>query len=296
MPELPEVETVRRTLSRHALGHKVIAVTLHRPDMVEGDRSPHALLQGQRIIEITRHGKQLAIHADTCVCVHLGMTGSLCCVAPGKRHRKKHHAASRTATPATKRLHIHLSWTLDNGKRIEFRDPRRFGGVWTFPHPDALWNTRWKTLGPDALKIRAAELEDALAETNRPIKAALLDQTLVAGLGNIYVDEALFAAGVHPLTNCRQVTPTALRTLHTRMREILARAIEAGGSTLRDYVDAEGAAGGFQKQHEVYGRSGQLCRKCRIVLKSLRLAGRMTVYCPRCQPPPTNVRRPSRRI
>ncbi|MCC7191375.1 MAG: bifunctional DNA-formamidopyrimidine glycosylase/DNA-(apurinic or apyrimidinic site) lyase [Phycisphaeraceae bacterium] len=295
MPELPEVETVRRTLARHALGRKVVAVAVHRPDMVEGDRSLHALLQGQRIVEITRHGKQLAIRAGTCVCVHLGMTGSLCCVTPDKSREEKHRSPSGTATPTAKRLHIHLSWTLDNGKRIEFRDPRRFGGVWTFPRMDTLRNVRWKTLGPDALKIRAAELADALAETNRPIKAALLDQTLVAGLGNIYVDEALFAAGVHPLTNCRQIASAPLQTLHARIREILARAIEAGGSTLRDYVDAEGAAGGYQKQHQVYGRSGQPCRKCQTVLKSLRLSGRMTVYCPRCQPPPTNARQSSRR-
>jgi formamidopyrimidine-DNA glycosylase len=308
MPELPEVESVRRTLARRIVGRRVVAVRIDRPGIKTGDRAPAALLEGRVISGILRHGKQLAIvtgaapagsldraeprmfmggsdsttsakHPAPCLCIHLGMTGSLCCVDDSTARTDK-TPDDHAELP---RNHVHLSWQLDDGRRIEFRDPRRFGGVWTFPSVNELWETRWKSLGPDAIRITPAELFAALHATRRPIKAALLDQNLLAGLGNIYVDELLFAAGVHPLTPSHRVTIALVKQVIPRMRSLLARAIAAGGSTLRDYVDAEGRAGGFQTRHQVYGRGGQACRHCRAALKDLRLAGRMTVYCPACQ-------------
>jgi formamidopyrimidine-DNA glycosylase len=172
---------------------------------------------------------------------------------------------------------------LDDGGRIEFRDPRRFGGVWTFASFPELVERRWKSLGPDALTATAGAVFDRLQRTRRPIKAALLDQNLLAGLGNIYVDELLFRCGVHPLTPCDRLDRPRVRTMVSHMRRLLGSAVEAGGSTLRDYVDAEGRAGGFQNLHRVYGRAGLFCKRCGKSLKDLRVAGRMTVYCPGCQ-------------
>ncbi|MCE9589999.1 MAG: bifunctional DNA-formamidopyrimidine glycosylase/DNA-(apurinic or apyrimidinic site) lyase [Planctomycetes bacterium] len=274
MPELPEVERVRRSLAERVVGRRVERVMLRRADIVEGDRSPAALLAGRVITGIERHGKQMAIVTDTgrCICVHLGMTGSLC-YEPATRGEK-----------GEGKKHVHVVWTLDAGDRFEFRDPRRFGGVWTFPDRDTLVRDRWSLLGRDALAIEAGELHAALGDSRRPIKAALLDQAVVAGLGNIYVDELLFTCGVHPLTPARRVSAAVVEAMTRAMRALLARSIEAGGTTLRDYVDANGQAGGFQSQHQVYGRRGEGCRVCGIALRSRVLAGRMTVWCPTCQP------------
>jgi len=284
MPELPEVESVRRSLAKRVLGRAVRAVELRRGDIVEGDRSPAALLAGCTIHAIERHGKQLALlgspgngsfdrNTATCVCVHLGMTGSLC-----------HRSASREQEANRRsRDHVHVVWQLDDGSLVEFRDPRRFGGLWTFANPAALWDARWSALGEDALRIDAEQLLAKLARTPRPIKAALLDQNLVAGLGNIYVDEVLFALGVHPLSRSYGFDRSRVQAMTGHIRRILNEAIRAGGSTLRDYVDANGDAGGFQDRHKVYGRAGQACVNCGTTLEGLTVLGRTTVFCPTCQ-------------
>jgi len=160
---------------------------------------------------------------------------------------------------------------------------RRFGGVWTFPDRAALAAERWHRLGPDALAVRPAELNAGLGRTGRPIKAALLDQQVVAGLGNIYVDELLFAARLAPHARADGLDLPAVQRLVRQMRRLLRRAIDAGGSTFRDYVDAAGEAGRFQQSHRVYGRAGLGCRRCGRPLGSTLVAGRTTVWCPRCQ-------------
>lgn len=274
MPELPEVENVRRSLAQRVVGRRVAGVALHRADVVTGDRSPAAMLAGRRITQVTRHGKQLAIHSDkdACLCVHLGMTGSLC--------YRTGTADDPSSDPTS---HIHVVWTLDGADRFEFRDPRRFGGIWTFPSPHALHKERWEALGDDALLVTPERLAQTLAHSKRPIKAALLDQSVVAGLGNIYVDELLFACGIHPASPSRRLKGVIVETLVQEMRRILNRAIQTGGSTLRDYVDAEGNAGSFQDHHQVYGRSGEPCRACGVTLRSRVMLGRTTVWCPACQ-------------
>lgn len=272
MPELPEVERVRLTLAQRLVGREVTAVELRRADVVRGGREPADLLAEQRFAAVERLGKQLALVAGSgrCVCVHLGMTGSLRYTPPGD------------ATPIVP--HVHVIWRLDDGGTLSFRDPRRFGGVWTFPDRDALLEHRWRSLGEDALRITPARLRRRLVATRRPLKAALLDQNLVAGLGNIYVDELLFACGLHPLTPANALPEQAERGLVGRMRRLLGRAIEAGGSSLRDYVDGNGTRGGFQDRHRVYGRAGLPCHTCGEPLASTLVAGRTTVWCTTCQP------------
>lgn len=281
MPELPEVETVRRTAERFLLGRRVASVRLARRDVVTGSTRGAALLAGATVAAVKRHGKNLAIVATDgrVLGVHLGMTGQVLCLAPGAR-------AERTD-------HVHAAWRLEgddtspqNGGRMLFRDPRRFGGLETFESEDALQERSWARLGPDAASVTGDQLRVALGGSSRAVKAGLLDQAAVAGIGNIYADESLFAAGIHPLRRCAELSAEEWDRLALEVRRVLADAIEAGGSTLRDYRDAAGASGRFQTRHLVYGRGGMPCPRCGRPLDRLTVAQRTTVACPgrSCQP------------
>lgn len=300
MPELPEVEHLRRALERSITGRRITRATLSRRDIVARPSDPPGgfsrakskpatkvpraeLLQGATIDALLRHGKQLAIttRQGPTLCIHLGMSGRLTRLDPG--------------SPNPHPDHIHAAWNLDDGARLLFRDPRRFGGIWTFPSPDALRAARWNALGPDALAITTASLATLLANANRPVKAALLDQSRIAGLGNIYADEALFAARINPATNARRLDRTHTRRLAAAIRNTLRRAVNHGGSTLRDYRDADGNPGTFQLSHRVYARAGLPCTACRESLCSDTVAQRTTVWCPSCQPllPPHPIHTPT---
>lgn len=282
MPELPEVETVRRSLERVILGATVERVALHRPDVVTGDASPEGLLAGGRIASLARHGKHMAIVADDgrALEVHLGMSGAVTC-APAR--------GGADLGPWEAAEHVHAAWlvrTPGGGLlSMRFRDPRRFGGLWTFASEEALRARRWSRLGPDALSIDARDLAARLKNTRRTLKAALLDQTLIAGIGNIYADESMFAAGLSPVRLSHRLRHEEVARLREAMVAILGRAVAAGGSTLRDggYADSAGAAGAFQVDHAVYGRRGQPCRRCAGRLRSAMVGGRTTVWCSRCQ-------------
>ncbi len=295
MPELPEVETVRRSLVPRLTGRVVIGATLHRRDIavMPGDpeggfsrqrsgvrttarrvRAPAVLVRAH-LVEPRRHGKQLALVAEDgrAIVVHLGMTGQLRWAAKGAR-----------IDPAD---HIHATWRLDDGSRLVFRDPRRFGGLWLLPEAGML-EARWAELGPDGLRTPPAELAAGLRArllgTRRAIKAALLDQRVVAGVGNIYADEALHEAGVHPQRLADGLAGAEVDRLAGAVSGVLTRAVEARGSTLRDYADAEGRRGEAQLVHRVYGRSGQACLACGAALETAQVAQRTTVWCPACQP------------
>jgi formamidopyrimidine-DNA glycosylase len=275
VPELPEVETVRRTLAPALEGRRVTRAVLHRSDYCEraGGKPcrPKDLLQGATIRSVERHGKQLAFVSleGPVLVAHLGMSGQLRIIDPAAR-----------PAPAT---HLHAEWVLDSGARLRFRDPRRFGGLWALPSEDDL-RQRWATLGPDGLTATAAELRSRAAESRRAIKAVLLDQEVIAGVGNIYADEALFLSRINPARPARLLQPAEWEALTEAIHRTLAAAIEARGSTLRDYIDALGVAGSAQAAHAVYGRAGDPCLVCGRRLKGSRLAGRATVHCSQCQP------------
>lgn len=287
MPELPEVERVRLSLIDHLIGRRIVDVSIHRAEIVDfgtvaartKTAMKSALLRGLTIRKLMRHGKQLAILAGDdettarVMCIHLGMTGAVV------------HNSDDSATPqaAGRDMHIHLRWHLDTGTSFYFHDPRRFGGVWTFENQHALATHRWSELGPDALIIAPDDLHSRLRNTDRHLKAALLDQSVVAGLGNIYVDELLFQIGLHPMTKASRVKMNDVHTMVTAMRDLLGRAIASGGSSLRNYIDGNGNAGGFQFNHLVYGHAGEPCRRCQAPLKSSIVGGRTTVYCRKCQ-------------
>mgnify|MGYP000368238003 CR=1 FL=1 len=290
MPELPEVERLRRSLEPGVLGRTVTRVTIHRRDVVVGPNdppggfsrqraavrpsrlSPRLLLLGSVITTLARRGKQLAILGEPespAIVVHLGMTGQLRLLPPG----------ARLDTPD----HVHLTWRFDDGSRLCFRDPRRFGGIWALASQAEL-DTRWRALGPDAIDIQAPALAEALRDARTSLKAALLDQTRLAGLGNIYADEAAFEAGLAPARPAGSLTPAETDRLASAIRLVLSRALKAGGSTLRDYRDAQGRPGSAQLVHAVYGRAGLPCVRCGSTLLGSVLAQRATVWCPNCQP------------
>jgi formamidopyrimidine-DNA glycosylase len=273
MPELPEVETIRRGLQAPLVGRRIVRATLYRTDICTAPgqktcRRSH-LLEGAIISHLARRGKQMAIIAEDgrILVVQLGMSGQMRVLAPGE------------VRPPT---HVHAEWLVDTGSVIIFRDPRRFGGLAALLDPAAL-ETRWSLLGPDALSITGPELAAALEGSRRAVKAALLDQRAIAGVGNIYADEALFRARIRPDRLCTTLGRRDFSRLAAAVRRSLEVAIEAGGSTLRDYTTATGGPGGAQEAHRVYGRCGETCTRCRGILEGLRLAGRATVFCPRCQ-------------
>jgi formamidopyrimidine-DNA glycosylase len=251
----------------------IARVELRRPDIVRcGNADLPLRLRSRIVTDITRRGKKILFQLDdgTAVCIHLGMTGRL------------------TSDPRAAPLlpHTHMIWHLRDpagqlhDEQLRFRDPRRFGGVWCL----SCCADAGQNLGPEPLLVRTSQLADKLARTKRPIKSALLDQRLLAGLGNIYVDEALHVAGIHPLSLTCNLTRQQVTELTRAIKQVLRRAIRHRGSTLRDYVDADGNAGRFQRLHRVYDRKGDPCPRCRTPIDRIVLGGRSTHFCPKCQP------------
>ncbi|MEI7658608.1 MAG: bifunctional DNA-formamidopyrimidine glycosylase/DNA-(apurinic or apyrimidinic site) lyase [Phycisphaerae bacterium] len=278
MPELPEVESLRRSLEPRLVGRLVRRAQLLRADICSPtprsarDRA-HRLLQNATIASIERRGKQLALVAadGRALIIQLGMSGQVL-LLPDPADIAIH-------------THVHALWTIDRGDTMLFRDPRRFGGLRPLPTRLDLDAVAWNNLGPDALAIQGHQLHQAAASSARSIKSVLLDQSVLAGVGNIYADESLFLARLHPLTPARDLTPRHWDTLAARIRDVLQAAIAQGGSTLRDYVDALGRAGAATNSHRVYGRRDLPCLACGTPLVHTLVSQRSTVSCPRCQPP-----------
>lgn len=271
MPELPEVQTIVAGLRPHIAGVRITAIHLLRKDILTPADAPLAsLLQNRVITEIDRRGKFILFTLDNThrFSIHLGMTGQLTLTDP--------------STPAPKHTHLrlHLSHDLSHSvSHLLFTDPRRFGGIrWLGPtgQVDA-------DMGPEPLTLRPAQLARLLSKTTRPIKSALLDQKLIAGLGNIYADEALHAAGIHPLTPANHLSPAQSAKLCRSIKLVLRRALHHKGSTLRDYHTPDGAPGNFQKLHRVYARTGRPCLTCKTPIERLVLTGRSAHFCPKCQ-------------
>ena len=267
MPELPEVETVARTLRPVLEGAVVRSVSVLEKTIVRhGPKRLGARLGGKILKTVRRHGKQLTFDFDPepALHVHLGMTGSLMLVEPGVAREK----------------HTHLVFRFEgDGPEMRFVDPRRFGGVWLGDPASGRFSAG---LGPDALEVGLREFRSIFSR-NRQAKALLMDQGTLAGMGNIYCDEALFRSGIHPLTRGIDIPGDQVAGLHRTMKKILKEAIVARGSTIRDYRDSSGTAGSFQSRHQVYGREGEPCIRCGTAIIRIRIASRSTHLCPSCQ-------------
>lgn len=273
MPELPEVETVARDLRATVVGRTVMSVALGHPSVI---RFPvpevfAAVLPGRRIDSVGRRGKFIvcALDGGEDLVFHLGMTG----------HVLVCEARSATAT------HTHLRASLDDGRELRFDDARRFGRVLLGPRTTLEAAGVLPALGVEPLsdEFTPAHLDAYLRSTTRTLKAALLDQKGVAGLGNIYVDEACHLAGLRPQRRCRTLTRAQRGALHSAIPTVLRSAIDNRGSSVDDYRDAWNAKGSNQERLQVYGRGGMPCLRCGTVLRRTILAGRTTVYCPACQ-------------
>ena len=273
MPELPEVETIVADLRPHLVGRTIVRCELAFPTIVRHPEPEEFVdaVSGMRIESMSRRGKYIYLHltGDVVLVVHLGMTGQLRIVD--------------AAAPLEK--HTHAVFFLDDGRQLRYRDPRRFGRLLAGTQDALLTSKKMPRLGPEPIDptFEAEELYRELRRRRAPLKAVLLDQKAIAGVGNIYADESLYRAGLRPTRVASTVSKRSARRLHESLRASLEMAIANRGSSVDTYRDAWGELGGQQEQLLVYGRAGEPCFNCGRPLKSVRIAGRTTVYCPRCQ-------------
>ena len=282
MPELPEVETVRRGLAPVMEGARIARADVNRPDLRWP--FPEAMaerLAGQRVERLRRRSKYILadLGSGETLLIHLGMSGRM--VVSGDalgRFVHDHPAAEK---------HDHVVLHMEDGARITFNDPRRFGAMDLMPTETAESHRLLAALGPEPLgnSFDESYLIAALKGRNTPVKAALLDQRIVAGLGNIYVCEALFRARLSPRRKAGQISAARVAALVPAIRDVLTAAIAAGGSSLRDFRQADGELGYFQHSFDVYGREGQPCKTpgCEASIRRIVQSGRSSFYCPACQ-------------
>jgi formamidopyrimidine-DNA glycosylase len=272
VPELPEVETIRSRLAPSLAGRRfehvhILDARLTRPEAPE---AVAAMLEGERVRDVRRRGKYLVFEFESGrhLLVHLRMTGSF------------EHPASDGADPYRRAV-----VRLDDGSDVAYRDVRRFG-TWLVLEPGELEDYLGARIGGEPLEraFTTARLARALEGRKLPIKAALLDQRAAAGVGNIYADEALWRAGIHPLRAAGELTREEIAALRKGIRKALELGIARQGATLRDYRDPQGSRGRMQLEFQVYGREGEPCVRCGTPIEKIRAAGRGTWYCPGCQP------------
>lgn len=269
MPELPEVETTRLGLMP-ILGSSVIKLTVTQPRLRQLIPDSLKNIVGETLLNLTRRGKYLLLGtANGTALIHLGMSGSL----------------RLTPTDEPYRKHDHVILALDNHYSLRFHDPRRFG-LFLWLEDDPSQHSLLATLGPEPLSegFTAEHLFLLSRKKKQAIKSFIMDGHIVVGVGNIYANESLFYAGIHPLTPANQLSLADYQRLHQFICQILATAIERGGTTLRDFVNSKGNPGYFQQELMVYGREGKNCLNCQHVLELVRINNRSTVYCSQCQP------------
>ena len=270
MPELPEVETTRRGIEPHLLGRTVAEVRVRQPRLrwqVPTDLEQHLL--GQRVFSVERRAKYLLIRiGEGWLILHLGMSGSLRLVSSGLAAQK----------------HDHFDLVLDDGRALRLTDPRRFGAVlWYQGELEQL--ELLAKLGPEPLTeaFDAQRLYQRSRGKKQAVKLFIMDNSTVVGVGNIYANEALFEAGIDPRRAAGRISLARYQVLAETIKQVLARAIEQGGTTLKDFVGGDGKPGYFQQELQVYGRGGQQCLSCAAVLQQVVLGQRATVFCPQCQ-------------
>ena len=270
MPELPEVETIVRGLRTVLPGRHILLVRLGKTDFIDDPAGLERELPGCRIGAVERHGKFIAVRlekqdARPTLLIHLGMTGQLA-----------------TAQPVEPLLpHTHVILALDDGRELRYTDARRFGRMLlaATPADEAVLGK----LGDDPLEITWDAFRGRLNGRRAMVKALLLDQRFLRGMGNIYTDEALWRACIHPRRHAARLTRGEARRLYASMRKVLTDAIRLRGSSISDYLDAEGLPGDYQRRHRVYGREGKACFRCAAKIRRVIVAGRSSYFCPRCQ-------------
>jgi len=271
MPELPEVEVIRRGLAPRLLGRRFLSVQMGKKRLRQASAPQHLTrwLPGRRLERLQRRGKYLVFRLEggVTLLIHLGMTGRLLLGAP-VRHEP----------------HVHLIFTLEGGLTLAFEDVRRFGQVLVFTPGEPLTPLEQVGREPFSRRVTPEWLAEVSRGRRRPLKNFLLDGRILAGLGNIYACEVMFAAGLHPATPAGALESDEWDRVLQETRRILKRAIRQGGTTVNNYLNSRGETGLFQVELMVYGREGEPCRRCGSAIQRLVQAGRSTFFCPRCQP------------
>ena len=287
MPELPEVETVARGLQREVAGRRIVSVTLGKTDFIDDPAVVERELPGQRICLVERYGKFLLLRLEqaeeghkkteeAALLVHLGMTGMMMPQSLNEPHMK----------------HTHVVLLLDDGRELRYIDPRRFGRMAYLAGP--VLREELRRFGADPLEAGLEEFTQRIRGRRARIKALLLDQSVLRGVGNIYADESLWKARIHPAHLGSRLKPTQMKALHRALQEILRKAIVMRGSSISDFLDAEGLPGEYQRHHRVYGREGKPCFRCRTPVRRVIVAGRSSYFCPNCQKAPPGWRKVQR--
>lgn len=270
MPELPEVETTRRGISPWLIGQRVASAKIRNPGLrwpIPDDLADQLI--GGEIKAVRRRSKYLLVEFEHgTALIHLGMSGSLRLADPRDAFRK----------------HDHWCWTLDSGKQLRYHDPRRFGAL-LWLKDDPLIHPLLAGLGPEPLQddFTGRHLWQLARGRKAPVKNFIMDAHVVVGVGNIYASESLYRAGIHPARAAGRVSQSRYDLLADSIVEVLREAIDSGGSTLRDYVNGSGNPGYFQQKLDVYGRSGEACRRCGETIASRKIGQRSSFYCPACQ-------------
>jgi formamidopyrimidine-DNA glycosylase len=284
MPELPEVETVARGLRRTIVGRRILSVRLGETDFIDDPAALEQHLPGRQIEAVERYGKFMLLRlsrvqgtnssptngdsAPAALLVHLGMTGQI--------------APTPAAQPFEK--HTHAFFLLDDNRELRYTDPRRFGRLaYLSAGPLA---EELRSFGADPLEIGVEEFVKQARTRRARIKALLLDQSFLRGVGNIYADESLWRAKIHPARLGASLSKKHAAKLHRLLREVLEKAIVLRGSSISDFLDAEGQPGQYQQHHRAYGREGERCYRCGALIRRAIVAGRSSYFCPKCQPAP----------
>ena len=288
MPELPEVETVARGLQREIAGRSILSVAVGKSDFIDDPALLEKELPGRKIRAVERYGKFLLLRLgnrekagapepESALLVHLGMTGLLM-PRPGREPPAKH---------------THVVMQLDDGRELRYIDARRFGRM-AYLSGEAL-QTELRRFGVDPLETRLEEFTQSIHRRRARIKALLLDQHVLRGVGNIYADESLWKAKIHPAHLGARLKPAQLAKLYRALQEILRKAIVLRGSSISDFLDAEGVPGDYQRHHRVYDREGKGCVRCKTPIRRVVVAGRSSYFCPQCQKAPKGWKKARRR-
>lgn len=287
MPELPEVETLARGLQREVAGRRVLSVELGKTEFMDNPAEIERELPGARIERVERYGKFMLLRLqrfaetvnvtqESALLVHLGMTGTMVPRSVGEPRAK----------------HTHLAALLDDGRELRYIDPRRFGRIaWLAGEKLRAELLRF---GADPLLISLQEFAQRIRGRKARIKAMLLDQGVLRGVGNIYADESLWKAKIHPARISARLTMDEVKSLHGALQQILEKAILLRGSSISDFLDAEGEPGEYQLHHKAYGREGKPCYRCKTPIRRIIVAGRSSFFCPNCQKTPRGRKRPRR--
>ena len=274
MPELPEVENIRRELDLSVAGKEIEACKVLRSSVIRNTEACYfeAVMRSNAIERFERRGKYLlgAMRTGHMLVVHLGMTGQLYLSESNQQLKK----------------HTHIIWFLKDQQEMRFTDVRRFGGVYLLDSGDPASIPGLRTMGPEPLAEDFTLTDFQMLfkkKKSGAIKRWLLDQSFIAGIGNIYADESLFAARIHPERSIHTLTKDEVDRLYSAIRDVLNQAIEQGGSSISDYINARGQKGGFQESHKVYGKKDVPCSVCGQPLRGCKVAGRTTTYCCHCQ-------------